>query len=512
MPLPAPIESGRVDRRIVIYVSTAQDGLLATKVLNSAGIQAFVCRSLVEMLQALAEGCGALLLAEEVIHGGALQAVRGFVVAQAGWSDLPILVLTARGSDSLDAQRAVELLGNVTLLERPVRTIGLISAARSALRARERQYQVRLADQRKDEFLATLAHELRNPLAPIRTSMSIIAQKQPAPEVQELIGIVERQVMHLTRLVDDLLDVARITTGKVVLRPERTTVRSVLHHALEIASTAMKERHHEVRVQEPDEDYELQADHARVVQSLANLLGNAAKFTPQGGAVTVIAEISGPTVRFTVQDTGRGLAAHEIARIFDLFVQAPAPGEPASGLGIGLNPAKRFAEMHGGSIEVTSDGLDRGSRFVITLPVVVGRLQAPPPAAAPVADPHGEARTLLVVDDNVDAADTLRTFLELEGFQVSVVYDGQAAVDAVQRERPDAVLMDIGMPKMDGYEAARRIRALGTPTRLVALTGWGQDMDRRKAELAGFDRHLVKPVDLAELLRCIESFASAPAQ
>jgi signal transduction histidine kinase/CheY-like chemotaxis protein len=501
-----------VDRRIVIYVSTEQDGLLATKVLNSAGIEAFVCRSMVEMLQALSEGCGALLLAEEVIQGAAIQAVRGYVVAQAGWSDLPILVLTTRGSDSLDAQRAVELLGNVTLLERPVRTIGLISAARSSLRARDRQYQVRLADQRKDEFLATLAHELRNPLAPIRTSMSIIGQKNPSPDVQELIGIVERQVMHLTRLVDDLLDVARITTGKVVLRPDRTTLHAVLHHALEIASTAMQEKEHVLQVSEPDEDYELEADHARVVQSLANLLGNAAKFTPEGGTVTVAAEVAGPVVRFTVQDTGRGMAPNALAGIFDLFVQAPAPGEPAIGLGIGLNLAKRFAEMHGGSIEVTSEGLNRGSRFVISLPVVVGRRDAAPPATAVAAERHGEARTLLVVDDNVDAADTLRTFLQLEGFEVSVVYDGQAAVDAVQRLRPDVVLMDIGMPKMDGYEAARRIRAQGSPARLVALTGWGQDMDRRKAELAGFDRHLVKPVDLAELLRCLESFADAQAQ
>ena len=490
--------------RILIYVSTAQDGVLATRVLGAAGIETFVCTGIPGVVAELGRGCGALLMAEEVIRGAALLPLRAYVQAQPAWSDLPILVLTTRGSDSIDAQRAVETLGNVSLLERPVRTIGLISAVHSALRARERQYQVRLADQRKDEFLATLAHELRNPLAPIRTSMSIISRLQPLPEIARLSAIVDRQVMHLTRLVDDLLDVARITTGKVVLQAQRTTLRSVLTHALEISSSAMQDKGHRLTVVQPEEEHPMDADHARIVQSLANLLGNAAKFTPQDGEILVTATVQGPMAQFSVRDNGKGLQGKSLETIFELFAQAPTPGEPSSGLGIGLNLARRFAQMHGGTIEASSEGLGRGSTFVLSLPVVVAQEAArSAPAAAP-AD-HTDRRRILVVDDNADAADTLQAFLDIEGFSTAVAYDGQAAVEAVRSDPPDVVLMDIGMPRMDGYEAARRIRAATQGIRLIALTGWGQELDRQKAELAGFDRHFVKPVDLQKLLECLET-------
>lgn len=500
-----------MDRRILIYVSTAQDGVLATRVLGAAAIAAQVCNSLAELLQEMARGCGALLLAEECIPGAALHPLKAYVHAQPPWSDLPVLVLTARGSDSLDAQRAYESLGNVTLIERPVRTIGLISAARSALRARERQYQVRLADQRKDEFLATLAHELRNPLAPIRTTMSIIARQQPSPDIERLVGIVERQVTHLTRLVDDLLDVARITTGKVVLQKERTTVRAVLTHVLEICSHTIAEKRHVLEVHQPMEDCVIEADHARVVQSFANLLGNAAKFTPTGGHIQVSAEVQGDQLRFAVRDSGRGMSPQAIARIFELFAQAPSPDEPASGLGIGLHLARRFAEMHGGSIEAHSAGPEQGSEFVVVMPVVLPQELASAPVAAPAsAAAHGDARKILVVDDNADAAVTLQALLEIEGYAAAIAYDGREAVAAVQEDPPDVVLMDIGMPRMDGYQAARLIRAQGSAARLIALTGWGQELDRQRAEDAGFDMHFVKPVDLHKLLGYLETLPPAP--
>lgn len=490
--------------RILIYVSTAQDGVLATRVLGAAGIETLVCTGIPDVVTELGRGCGALLVAEEVIQGAALLPLRTYVQAQPAWSDLPVLVLTTRGSDSIDAQRAVENLGNVSLLERPVRTIGLISAVHSALRARERQYQVRLADQRKDEFLATLAHELRNPLAPIRTSMSIISRLQPLPEIARLSAIVDRQVMHLTRLVDDLLDVARITTGKVVLQSQRTTLRSVLTHALEISSSAIQDKHHRLTVVQPEGEHPMDADHARVVQSLANLLGNAAKFTPGGGEILVTATVEGPMAQFRVRDNGKGLQPRSLETIFELFAQAPTPGEPSSGLGIGLNLARQFAQMHGGTIEASSQGPGRGSTFVLSLPVVVAQEAVrSAPAVAPVD--HTERRRVLVVDDNRDAADTLQAFLDIEGFSTAVVYDGQAAVESVTSDPPDVVLMDIGMPRMDGYEAARRIRAATQGIRLIALTGWGQELDRQKAELAGFDRHFVKPVDLQKLLECLET-------
>ncbi|HEX7890505.1 MAG TPA: hybrid sensor histidine kinase/response regulator, partial [Ramlibacter sp.] len=439
-----------MERRILIYPAVAQDGLLAGKVLSSVGIETLICRGSEAVLAALAEGAGALLVVEEVISGAAIQPLKRFVDAQAGWSDLPILVLTKRGADSVEAQRAVEHLGNVTLLERPVRTIALISAAHSALRARDRQYQVRLADQRKDEFLATLAHELRNPLAPIRTSISIIRRLQHSDEVQKLTDVVDRQVVHLTRLVDDLLDVARITTGKVALNSTHTTLSAVVTHALEIASSSVQDKGHQLEVVQPPEDFALDADHARIVQTVANLLVNAAKYTPPHGHIALTASVEGKVVTFRVRDDGRGLEPASLTRIFDLFAQAKSPDEPLSGLGIGLNLARKFAEMHGGSIAATSDGLGRGSEFILTLPVVVGVEQAESGGETPAAVDDAAGRRVLVVDDNKDAADTLEAFLTMEGFIVAVAYDGAAALEKVKSHAPDVVLMDIGMPRMDG--------------------------------------------------------------
>ncbi len=494
-----------MERRILIYSAVAQDGLLASKVLSSVGLETALCNGSEAVISALAEGAGALLVVEEVISGQAILPLKRFVDAQAAWSDLPILVLTKRGADSVEAQRAAEHLGNVTLLERPVRTIALISAARSALRARDRQYQVRLAEQRKDEFLATLAHELRNPLAPIRTSISIIRRLQPSGEVEKLADIVDRQVVHLTRLVDDLLDVARITTGKVALNSTHTTLGAVITHALEIATSSIQEKEHRLEVSQPAQDFALKADHARIVQSVANLLVNAAKYTPAHGQISLVAGVQRDVVTFRVRDNGRGLESDQLTRIFEMFAQTKSPDEPLSGLGIGLNLARKFAEMHGGTITAASDGLGRGSEFVLTLPVVVGLEQAHWTAPPQPSGRAAEGRRVLVVDDNSDAADTLEAILTMEGFHVSVAYDGAAAVQKVQAEEPDVVLMDIGMPRMDGYEAARMIRASGRPVRLIALTGWGQALDKAKAQQAGFDHHFVKPVDLPTIIGFLKS-------
>ncbi len=360
------------ERSILVHSFSEQDGVLAGKVLAGAGIDACVCRGGAELIEQLERGVGAVLIVEELIPGVAPQ-LRRYLDQQPPWSDLPILVLTQHGSESLEAQRAVELLGNVTLLERPVRTMALVSAARSALRGRERQYLVREADRRKDEFLATLAHELRNPLAPIRTAMSIFERMKLPPELAKLTSLVERQVVHLTRLVDDLLDVARISNGKVVLHLQDTSVRSVVTHAIEIANAAIAEKGHELVVDQPDAEHCLRADHVRVVQSLANLLVNAAKFTPHGGTISLSARVDGPVVEFDVRDNGRGLEPEALSTIFEMFAQARGPGEPGTGLGIGLNLAKRFAELHGGTLVARSEGVGRGSDFVLRLPVVAGR-------------------------------------------------------------------------------------------------------------------------------------------
>lgn len=501
-----------MERRIIICAPTGQDASLTARVFESVGLKCIISTSAGDVLEQLSRGAGALLLVEEAISGMALRPLAEYVSAQPTWSDIPILLLTRSGADSLDVQRAVENLGNVTLLERPVRTIALIAAARTAIRARERQYQVRDADQRKDEFLATLAHELRNPLAPIRTSMGILQHLHPdSVQVTQVRNVVNRQVTHLTRLVDDLLDVARITSGKVVLKTGHISLQSVINHAVEISGSSMDNKGHRLEVTPLETEHVLVADHARLVQSVANLLVNAAKFTPAGGYISLTAEVSGDTVTFRVRDNGIGLEAASLARIFELFAQTPVPGEAPTGLGIGLSLARQFAEMHGGTLHASSAGLGKGSEFVLTLPVVVE--ETLPSVQHEKMDPEMmkelTARKILVVDDNVDAADTLEALLGMDGFDVKAVYDGVAAVEAAERIRPDVIVMDIGMPGMDGYDAARMIRQQqgGKDMTLIALTGWGQTADKDRAGQAGFDHHLVKPVDYDQLMKCLQEHA-----
>jgi signal transduction histidine kinase len=528
-----------MERRIVICAPTGQDAALTSRVYQSVGIGSIVCPNVAELMEQMGRGAGGLLLVEEVISGPVMWKLAAHIAAQPTWSDLPVLLMSQNGADSADVQMAVEHLGNVTLLERPVRTIALIAATRSAIRARERQYLVRDADQRKDEFLATLAHELRNPLAPIRTSMAILKNLQPdSAQITGLRQVVDRQVTHLTRLVDDLLDVARITRGKVVLKKEHILLQSVLDHAIEISSSAMSAKNQLLQVIQPDTEHVLYADHARLVQSVANLLVNAAKFTPEQGQIVLSAAVEGKSLTFSVRDNGIGLEKASLRRIFDLFAQTPVPGEAPAGLGIGLSLARQFSEMHEGSLHATSAGLGQGSEFVLTLPVAVdvavegalgpgteirlknmqdqsthadslGTPNGPDGLISP-GHPGGEttsgARKVLVVDDNADAADTLGALLGMDGFDVQVVYDGMAAVNAAMATIPDVVVMDIGMPGIDGYEAAHMLREQpgGKKMILVALTGWGQSTDRHRATQAGFDHHLVKPVDYEQLTKCLQ--------
>jgi CheY-like chemotaxis protein len=358
---------------------------------------------------------------------------------------------------------------------------------------------------------------LRNPLAPIRTAMGILKHLHPDSDpVTRLRNVVDRQVTHLTRLVDDLLDVARITSGKVVLRKDRIPLRSVVNHAVEISSSSMEAKQHRLDVNQPEHDHLLHADHARLVQSLANLLVNAAKFTPPQGRIVLGVGVQGDTVTFTVRDNGIGLEPVSLARIFDLFAQTPVPGEAPTGLGIGLSLARQFAEMHGGKLHAVSDGLGHGSEFVLTLPVVVEPNHGPMREDVAVAAPPGASRLrkVLVVDDNIDAADTLHALLGMDGFAVSTVYDGVAAVAQARAATPDVVIMDIGMPGMDGYDAARLIRQQpgGEKILLIALTGWGQSNDIKRASEAGFDHHLVKPVDYELLMQCLRDGPAAQGQ
>ncbi|MET0267588.1 MAG: response regulator [Duganella sp.] len=497
-----------METRILIYTPTGQDGPLAARVLATAKLSTEVCASLAQLGQQLALGAGAVLTVEEALTPACYQLLQDAVNRQQEWSDLPILLLTQQGADSPTVRQAVAGLGNVNLLERPVRTLALVTALQAALRGRIKQYQAREATRRKDEFLAALGHELRNPLAPIRTSVSLLTHLYPqeAP-IARTRDMVERQVKLLTRLVDDLLDVARITRGKIKLQMQRVSLHAVMNHVNELCAQAAGAKRIHVAWQLPVSDIMLQADYARIVQIFANILANAVKFTAQGGNVVVRASVEGKVLTVSLRDTGIGLAPEAIARIFNMFEQsATVSGQFTSGLGIGLSLARQFADMHGGSVQAYSEGEGKGSEFVIVLPVVCNGAAAAGNAAGipqAQAEPHGPRLQVLVVDDNQDAADSLAALLDIEGFSVHTAYGGAQAVAAVAGQAPDMIVMDLGMPGMDGYEAARSIRqqAGGADILLVALTGWGQSDARRRTLDAGFDHHLVKPVELSQLTK-----------
>ena len=490
---------------VAIYVPKGQDATLAERLFASASIAVSRCSDSTELDVALTGGIGVLLLAEEMITQSLATLLTRHVTAQPAWSDLPILLLTKRGADSLEAQRAMEFLGNVSVIERPVRSMALISAVRSALRARDRQYQMRALSERKDQFLATLAHELRNPLAPIVNATAVFERLYPTERTQKLVSMVSRQVNHLTRLIDDLMDVARITSGKLELHPSSTTAQLIIDNAVEIASSSISARRHQLTVMRLAEPVIVHADHVRLVQMLANVLVNAAKFTPEGGHIGLRIAAEGNQLVITVTDNGMGLDSTSLSSIFEMFSQQRSVGEPSNGLGIGLHLAKVFAEMHGGSIVARSEGRGRGSEFVLTLPVVETPVVLPNESVATTRPPSPD-KLFLVVDDNQDAADSMQEALRLHGVNVIVAYDGPTAIEIVKSRRPDVVVMDIGMPLMNGYEAARHIRHLShVPPRLIALTGWGQNSDKLMAAEAGFEMHFVKPVDVATLLDRLEA-------
>jgi signal transduction histidine kinase/CheY-like chemotaxis protein len=494
-----------METRILIYAPTGQDAPLAAKVLALAAIDSQVCATLAQLEEELERGAGAVLTVEEALAPGALQLLQTCVERQPDWSDLPIILLTHNGADSAVVRRAITGLGNLSLMERPVRTLTLITALHSTLRARNKQYQVREAARRKDEFLASLGHELRNPLAPIRTSVSLLTHLYPdAAPVARIRDMVERQVRLLTRLVDDLLDVARITSGKIKLQPQLVSLSSVMSHVSELCQQAADAKRIHIAWQLPPSETMLNVDYARVVQIYANILSNAVKFTPQGGHVLVRANADDGTLQVTIRDDGIGLDADTIPRIFRMFEQSnTVSGQFSSGLGIGLSLSREFAEMHGGSVDAHSAGLGLGSEFVIRLPVLDSDGARQPVPLAQTAGHDGRKMQVLVVDDNQDAADSLAALLEIDGFDVRAVYDGPAALAAVEQLAPDMIIMDLGMPGMDGYETARAIRQRPGAERilLLALTGWGQSDARRRTVEAGFDHHLVKPVELEQIVR-----------
>lgn len=359
---------------------------------------------------------------------------------------------------------------------------------------------LRDADRRKDEFLAVLAHELRNPLAPMRNALEMVRLSADDPAVVAKVrGTMQRQVDHMVRLTDDLLDVSRITRNRLELRRRPVDLSVVVHRAMESSDPLLKERRHTVTLDLPDIPLIIDADEGRLAQVLYNLLGNAAKYTPPGGRIHVRALRDGADAVITVSDNGIGIARENLQSVFEMFTQVDASLERSQGgLGIGLTLSRRIVELHGGTIEAASEGSGRGSTLTVRLRSG-GQASAPDPAPRTFSLPRG--RRVLIADDNRDSADTLATMLQMVGHDVRVCYDGVNALTQAELFRPEVMLLDIGMPVLNGLELASRIRERpwGARMQLIALTGWGQPEDLRRSQRAGFDHHLVKPVELSRL-------------
>ncbi len=631
-----------LEERVLVLAPTTGDAAVTRSVLTDAGMACAVCADVDALCRAFEEGAGAILLTEESLAAGVEPLVET-LWRQPGWSDVSVILLTDRGADSPVAMWAMDLLSNVTVLERPVRLITLVSALRTALRARRRQIELRdqtealrsseenfrsmfavssvgmaqadiatrrflrvnaafcqmtgyteaellqinvddlnhpddraedsarflrlvrgetpsyfsekryvrkdggviwviasgnvvrddegrpmhawavvqditarkeaeealrEADRRKDEFLATLAHELRNPLAPIRNAVEILKRVGPPdPVLTRNRDVISRQVQHMARLLDDLLDVSRITRNKLELHPERIDLADVVWAAIETSRPLIDRHEHQLTVNLPAESVPLDADPVRLAQVFSNLLNNAARYTDRGGSIWLTACREDGNVVVSVRDNGRGIDAEMLGRVFDLFAQAePALQRSQSGLGIGLSLVKGLVEMHGGRVEARSDGAGKGAEFIVHLPVALS--ESTPGEDAPEAQdgvPSAPTRRILVVDDIEDNADTLALLLSELGNDVRTAYGGEEAVQTAAEFRPGFVLLDIGMPRVTGLDAARMIRAQpwGANICLIALTGWASPEDRRRTREAGFDHHLVKPVDYAALLQLL---------
>jgi two-component system, sensor histidine kinase len=503
------------DERVVLLAPTRRDSETASQLMREAGIEVTASPTFAAALDLTAHGAAALILPEETIaepghHAALVRRLR----EQPPWSDLPLLVLARSGVDSEAATDAVRTLGNVTLLERPLRVATLLSAVRTAIRARQRQYQtrdhlaeravaeagLRLADRRKDEFLATLGHELRNPLAPIVSSLHLLRRTGVTPAaIAQAVEVIERQVSHLTGLVDDLLELSRITRGIIDIRRDPVDLAAAIRGAVETVAPAIARAGQRLRLDLPSAA-SVEGDALRLTQIFVNLLTNATKYTDSGGLIEVVARSAGDRVVASVRDSGIGIAPEHLQGIFEMFTQIDREHRASQGgLGIGLTLVKSLVELHGGSVEARSAGLGQGSEFVVDLPAAAVGVAPTAPAGARRELP---GLRVMIVDDNVDAADTLGMLLETLGASVRVAHDGAAALALLETFTPDAMLLDIGMPRLDGYELARRIRSRPEHrhTHLIALTGWGQASDIGQSTIAGFDHHIVKPPDIGRLI------------
>jgi signal transduction histidine kinase/CheY-like chemotaxis protein len=496
--------------KVVLVTPNEADRALAVGFLRDEGIEVEAFPGMADPGRHVTPGVGCIVLVEEALAAPELEAFHDALALQPPWSDMPLLVIAAQGS-SLAAlvENLFPISGNVTILQRPLHPLSLISAVTVALRSRQRQYQMRdliagreAAVRSRDEFLAMLAHELRNPLAPIRNAVHLLGTLDVSDsrfhKWREMIG---KQTRHITRLVDDLLDVSRLELGKVELRRQRVDLNEVIAGAVEACVPFISEHNHAVTVRTVAESLVVDADPVRLEQAIGNLIVNAAKFTPTGGEITVEAKREGDRGVVAVTDTGVGIRPEMLESIFELFAQSDVSiARSEGGLGIGLTLVKRLVELHGGTVTASSPGVGKGSRFEARLPLLAGEAAGRRAARPGVAS---TPKRVLIAEDGEDTRESLGMLVATWNHKVLFATTGPDAVRLAREEHPDVALIDIGLPGFDGYVVAREIRGEGTrwarDVRLIALTGYGQASDRTRALEAGFDVHLLKPVDPIEL-------------
>jgi two-component system, sensor histidine kinase len=503
--------------RVLVLAPLGRDAALVEGTLHEAGLGCLVCPNLEVLRIEMAEGAGAIVVTEDVLGARAVAELGELLAGQLPWSDLPLLIFSSGREERAGSLEQLKKLTSFTLLDRPTRKITLISAVQAAIRARRRQYEVRdlvveleTSVRSRDQFLAMLSHELRNPLAAILTAAQVMERRDPAASATER-GIVQRQARLLARLVDDLLDVSRVTLGKIALSNGLVDMGALLERCVKSWTAAASDLGVDLALAPPPPFF-VEGDSVRLEQIVSNLLSNAVKYTPRGGHVAVSVEVDGDMGRIRVADDGVGIDADSLPRIFELFSQDDQTLDRSrGGLGVGLTLVRSLVGLHGGTVSAASEGRGRGSQFVVTLPRVGASAAAELPKPAEEPGLAAAPMTILLIDDNADLRTGLSELLKTAGHEVLVSGNGETGICIAVERRPDSVLVDIGLPGLDGYAVARKLRAeLGQSVRLVALTGYGSADDRRRSLEAGFDEHITKPTTFSVLSRVL-SAPSPPA-
>ncbi|MFP4063293.1 MAG: ATP-binding protein [Halochromatium sp.] len=510
--------TSRSAERILILAPTPSDASLCERFLREAQLQSEICADTAALCAALEQPAGALVVAGEALRGDVGACIREQFSRQETWSSLPLIVLTRRlAKASLEALDDYDIYGHVRLIERPVNRTVFVNGVKMALRERRQQYRIRdLLDERaehvaqRDEFLATLGHELRNPLAAIMTCGEVLESLQlEAPPASRCLSVIATQAMQIKRLLDDLSDVSRIARRKLSLQCEPLELATALQDVVVQAQSTLEARNQRLELDLGDDSMALLADATRLRQIFANLLVNASRYSPDASLIRLSARARDGLAEVCIRDQGVGMSAETQARIFEPFFQAPqGEGEAQtsrSGLGVGLTLARSLVELHAGTIHAESDGLGKGSQFRVVLPLQTApRTEAsqPPPGQRARARRHpSSSQRILLIEDNLDFGSGLKRLLEQRGHEVVLAHDGPGGLSAAESHRPDVVVLDIGLPGLDGYEVAARLRRLVgcDDLRVIAVTGFGRDVDRHRSHRAGIDRHLVKPVAMPEL-------------